>query len=174
MAEYFVLRLGHRPERDKRITTHVCLTARAFGCQKVFLSKPDSRVSNTVNEVVEKVGGEFAIENVTSLESFVKKWPGAVVHLTMFGLPIDNFTEEIRVLDSDILFVVGAEKVPPWIFEEADYNICVGNQPHSEVAALAIALNKVRGDTYSKDYDGALRVIPSATHRQMIDNRDFD
>ena len=24
-----VLRLGHRPARDKRITTHVCLTARA-------------------------------------------------------------------------------------------------------------------------------------------------
>ncbi len=26
-----VLRLGHRPERDKRITTHVALTSRAFG-----------------------------------------------------------------------------------------------------------------------------------------------
>ncbi|TLZ95287.1 MAG: tRNA (cytidine(56)-2'-O)-methyltransferase, partial [Methanobacteriota archaeon] len=26
-----VLRLGHRPARDKRVTTHVALTARAFG-----------------------------------------------------------------------------------------------------------------------------------------------
>ena len=98
MANFFVLRLGHRPERDKRITTHVCLTARAFGCQKVFLSKPDSRVSKTVGEVVEKFGGEFSIENVTSLESFVKKWPGIVVHLTMFGLPIDDFVGELRKL----------------------------------------------------------------------------
>ena len=76
MAESFVLRLGHRPERDKRISTHVCLTARAFGCQKVFLSKPDSRVSKTVNEVVEKFGGNFSVENVTSLEPFVRKWAG--------------------------------------------------------------------------------------------------
>ena len=72
MGASFVLRLGHRPERDKRITTHVCLTARAFGCQKVFLSKPDSRVSKTVSEVVEKFGGDFSVENVTSLETFVK------------------------------------------------------------------------------------------------------
>ena len=174
MVESFVLRLGHRPKRDKRITTHVCLTARAFGCQKVFLSKPDSRVSKTVNEVVEKFGGEFSIENITSIESFVRKWPGIVVHLTMFGLPIDDFVEELKTVDSDILFVVGAEKVPPWVFEKADYNISIGNQPHSEVAALAVALNKVCGDTYSKDYDGALKVIPSGTHRQMIDNREFD
>ena len=174
MADFFVLRLGHRPERDKRITTHVCLTARAFGCQKVFLSKPDSRVSKTVGEVVEKFGGEFSIENVTSLESFVKKWTGIVVHLTMFGLPIDDFVGELKKVDSDILFVVGAEKVPSWIFEEADYNISIGNQPHSEVAALAISLNKVCGDTYSKDYDGALKVIPSGTHRKMVDNREFN
>ncbi|MCG7848715.1 MAG: tRNA (cytidine(56)-2'-O)-methyltransferase, partial [ANME-2 cluster archaeon] len=26
-----VLRLGHRPERDQRVTTHVGLTARALG-----------------------------------------------------------------------------------------------------------------------------------------------
>ncbi|TFG70124.1 MAG: tRNA (cytidine(56)-2'-O)-methyltransferase, partial [Methanomassiliicoccus sp.] len=26
-----VLRLGHRPERDQRVTTHVALTARALG-----------------------------------------------------------------------------------------------------------------------------------------------
>ena len=174
MSASFVLRLGHRPERDKRITTHVCLTARAFGCQKVFLSKADSRVSKTVSAVVEKFGGDFSVENVTSLETFVKKWAGVVVHLTMFGLPIDDFVEEFKIVDSDILFVVGAEKVPPWIFERADYNVSIGNQPHSEVAALAIALNKVYGDTYSKDYDGALKVIPSGTHRQMVDNREFD
>ena len=33
-----VLRLDHRLGRDTRITTHVCLTARAFGADKVILS----------------------------------------------------------------------------------------------------------------------------------------
>ncbi|MGC9107424.1 MAG: tRNA (cytidine(56)-2'-O)-methyltransferase, partial [Infirmifilum sp.] len=29
--EVVVLRLYHRPDRDKRVTTHVALVARAFG-----------------------------------------------------------------------------------------------------------------------------------------------
>ena len=33
-----VLRLDHRLKRDTRITTHVCLTARAFGASKIFLA----------------------------------------------------------------------------------------------------------------------------------------
>ena len=34
-----VLRLDHRLKRDTRITTHVCLTARAFGASKIYLAK---------------------------------------------------------------------------------------------------------------------------------------
>ncbi len=33
-----VLRLDHRQKRDARITTHVCLTARAFGADGVILN----------------------------------------------------------------------------------------------------------------------------------------
>ena len=33
-----VLRLDHRLKRDTRITTHVCLTARAFGASKIYLA----------------------------------------------------------------------------------------------------------------------------------------
>ena len=35
------MRIGHRPERDKRITTHVALTSRAFGASRIYVSKPD-------------------------------------------------------------------------------------------------------------------------------------
>ena len=41
MQEIYILRLGHRPERDKRITTHVALTARAFGAKGIFVSTKD-------------------------------------------------------------------------------------------------------------------------------------
>ena len=78
--------------------------------------------------------------------------------------------EIIKNLDEDILFIVGAEKVPPWVFELADYNIAVGNQPHSEIAALAIAMNNFHPISYNLDFSGRLSVIPSATHRNMRDS----
>ena len=33
-----VMRLGHRVDRDKRMTSHLGLTARAFGADEVILS----------------------------------------------------------------------------------------------------------------------------------------
>ena len=162
-----VLRLGHRPERDKRITTHVALTARAFGASKVYISNPDSRVIKSVEEVVTKFGGDFTISPTNTPKQIITDSKSLIVHLTMFGLPIDENVEEIKKENKDILFIVGAEKVPPWVFELADYNISVGNQPHSEVAALAIAMNNLHPQGYNTAFEGKLSVIPSATHREM-------
>ena len=78
--------------------------------------------------------------------------------------------EDIITEGRDILFIVGAEKVPAWVFELSDYNIAIGNQPHSEVAALAIAMNKLCPNSYNTEFDGKLSVIPSATHREMKDS----
>ncbi|MGZ7135889.1 MAG: tRNA (cytidine(56)-2'-O)-methyltransferase, partial [Methanobacterium sp.] len=38
-----VLRLDHRHNRDTRITTHVCLTARAFGASRVIISGDEDK-----------------------------------------------------------------------------------------------------------------------------------
>ena len=99
----------------------------------MYLSKPDSRVVTTIDEVVAKFGGDFEIEPLTNPRKFTKNWKGQIVHLTMFGLPLEDFEDKLRAEESPILFIVGAEKVPPWTFEYADYNISIGNQPHSEV-----------------------------------------
>ena len=165
-----VLRIGHRPERDKRITTHVALTARAFGASKVYISNPDSRVTRSVEEVVTKFGGNFRIIPTTNPKKIVKDSNLLIVHLTMFGLSIDESIKKIKKEKKGILFVVGAEKVPPWVFELADYNISIGNQPHSEVAALAIAMNSLHFESYNKEFKGKLSVIPSATHREMTES----
>ncbi len=164
-----VLRIGHRPERDKRITTHVALTARAFGASKVYISNPDSRVIKSVEEVVDKFGGNFKIIPTSNPKKIVKDSDLLIVHLTMFGLSIDENVKKIREKKKGILFIVGAEKVPPWVFELADYNISIGNQPHSEVAALAIAMNNLHFESYNKEFKGKLSVIPSATHREMTE-----
>ena len=58
-----VLRLDHRIGRDTRITTHVCLTARAFGASKVWLAgEEDQKIINNVRDTVKRWGGNFEIE----------------------------------------------------------------------------------------------------------------
>ena len=168
-----VLRIGHRPERDKRITTHVALTARAFGVSRISFHRPDSRILETVSDVCKKFGGDFRIETISNPKKFLKEWNGKIIHLTMFGISIDEKVAEIKEFTEPLLFVVGAEKVPPWVFEFSDYNIAIGNQPHSEVAALSVALSKVYGKTYNQIFEGGeVKVIPSSERRNMVDNSD--
>ena len=135
----------------------------------MYLSKPDSRVVTTIDEVVAKFGGDFEIEPLSNPRKFAKNWEGRIVHLTMFGLPLEDFEDKLRKEQSPILFIVGAEKVPPWTFEYADYNISIGNQPHSEVSALAISLSRLNENYVDQKFEGPLQVIPSDDHRKMID-----
>ena len=168
-----VLRIGHRPERDKRITTHVALTARAFGASRISFHRPDSRIVDTVSDVGEKFGGDFEIRTLSNPKNFVRNLEGTIIHLTMFGISIDEEIDKIKKIVAPLLFIVGAEKVPPWVFDFSDFNIAVGNQPHSEVAALAIALSKVNNKPYNQNFGGGqLRVIPSSERRNMIEVKD--
>jgi tRNA (cytidine56-2'-O)-methyltransferase len=52
-----ILRIGHRIYRDKRITTHVGLTARAFGAEGMLLAGSDTSVVNNIQRHSEQVGG---------------------------------------------------------------------------------------------------------------------
>jgi tRNA (cytidine56-2'-O)-methyltransferase len=156
-----VLRLGHRPERDKRITTHVCLTARALGAERVIVSERDDRVVEGVRDVVKRFGGPFEIESGVPYRPLLKDASSTRVHLTMYGRP---FQEVVPLIDRSrpVTVVVGAEKVPRDVYELADFNVAVGNQPHSEVAALAIFLHALQGEeAFAKRFEGELEVEPS-------------
>ncbi len=159
-----VLRMGHRPQRDKRITTHVCLVARAFGADNIIVDRPDQRLKETVDHIVGQWGGDFSL-TFKPWRTVLKMWEGAIVHLTMYGLPLEEEILEIRKKDH-ILVVVGAEKVPREVLERADYNISVTNQPHSEVAALALFLDRYfQGSQFQKDFDGSLKIVPSKRNK---------
>jgi len=146
--DVYVLRLGHRPERDRRVTTHVALVARAFGAKGMYLAGVvDSRVKQSVDKVVQRWGGshffiEMGVDPIELVRRFKEKG-GCVVHLTMYGLPVDEKIGDIRERCGSILVIVGAEKVERIYYEIADYNIAIGNQPHSEVSALAIFLDRL-------------------------------
>ena len=162
-----VLRIGHRINRDKRITTHVALVARAFGADKIFIDNKDKMIENTINSVCKRFGGSFEIQTGVNLKQILKHWNGTIVHLTMYG---DEMLRSLKKIDkkNDLLIIVGAEKVPPYIYHQADYNIAVGNQPHSEVAALAIFLDKfTEGIWQKKRFKGKVEIIPSVNGKHV-------
>ncbi|MDD3564451.1 MAG: tRNA (cytidine(56)-2'-O)-methyltransferase, partial [Methanothrix sp.] len=59
-----VLRLGHRPERDKRITTHVGLVARAFGAEEMILAGRYEKLVSGLEDVAHRWGGDFRVRSV--------------------------------------------------------------------------------------------------------------
>lgn len=173
-----VLRLGHRPERDKRVTTHVCLTARALGAAAVHIAEEDVGVVKSVAAVAQRFGGQFQVASGTGWKAPIKAWKaagGQVVHLTMYGLPLSESVAAILKDGRDALVVVGAEKVPGDLYGMADHNVAVGNQPHSEVAALALLLDRLREGRWELDPfpGGTLRVVPTA-HGKRIEGDDSE
>jgi len=161
-----VLRIGHRLERDKRVTTHVALTARAFGASGLTLHRPDSRVVATVEDVVQRFGSDFSISTTTHPRVVARDWCGKVVHLTMFGTPLAEVAPLLRN-ERELLVIVGAERVPRWVFDVADFNVAVGSQPHSEVAALAILLAELNPRWAQPPLDGDLQIIPNVERRRL-------
>ncbi len=161
--EITVLRLGHRPGRDERITTHVGLTARALGADRVIFAGDAASRADTVQDITDRFGGPFDVETTESPLGVVRNWDGKIAHLTMYGLPIQEAETEIRAaLDTEtpLLVVVGAEKVPFAVYERADWNVAVTNQPHSEIASLAVFLDRLfEGTELTKEFENAERIV---------------
>jgi tRNA (cytidine56-2'-O)-methyltransferase len=156
-----ILRHGHRPGRDKRITTHVALVARAFGADNILVTTKDDHLAQTITSVVQRFGGTFTIETGVDLRSILRHWQGTIVHLTMYGEMLETGLAKIDP-SKDLLLLVGAEKVPRSFYEVADVNISVGNQPHSEVAAVALFLDRfTKGGWQTKDFNGRLSIQPN-------------
>jgi tRNA (cytidine56-2'-O)-methyltransferase len=160
-----VLRLGHRRGRDDRISTHVGLTARQWGAEKIIYSgESDSNMVESVEDIVDRWGGEFEAEFNENYRQIIKDFEGLKVHLTMYGEKINQKIVEMEneFRDQDLLVIVGAEKVPREVYEMSDYNISVGTQPHSEIAALAVFLDRIQDGEIREDFEDAeIRVEPS-------------
>lgn len=94
------------------------------------------------------------------------------MHLTMYGERVQDKTKEIAKLNVPLLVIVGGEKVPYEIYQMADYNISVTSQPHSEVAALAVFLDRVfEGKELEKKFGNAkIRVTPSARGKIILED----
>ena len=176
-----VLRIGHRPERDKRITTHTALVARAFGAKHYYLASVcDWSVMRTIINVEKNWGRGFetvscGLKPMDYIETWRKTVGGLVAHLTMYGTPINIETiKNMKRKKNAILIIIGAEKTPKEVYLTSDYNIAIGNQPHSEVAALAVFLDRLyNGAWINRVYRNPLiKVKPSEKGKQIEFLRD--
>ena len=169
--ELAVLRIGHRLVRDDRVTTHAALVSRAFGAEKIYMTGIDQSVKETVDAVGKRWGGKFEVEIIDEWKGIARAWKkdgGKVAHLTMYGVNVNDVVSKIRK-EKKLLVIIGAEKVPRDAYDLADYNIAVGSQPHSEIAALAVFLDRLAGGRQlEKEFEGGrLRVVPSEKGKRV-------
>ena len=60
----------------------------------------------------------------------------------MYGRPFNDVAETIRK-KKKVLVIIGSQKVEIGVYQESDLNVSIGKQPHSEIGALAVYLDRL-------------------------------
>ena len=154
------------------MSMHVFLTARALYASGVIYSgEKDGDLEKGIRAVVSKWGGPFEVKYEENWKKAIENWKkkGVVCHLTMYGIGVNNCLDKIPK-NKDVLVVVGSQKVTRDVFQSADFNVAIGHQPHSEVAALAIFLDRLfEGKGLKGEYKGAkIKVVPQKRGKKVI------
>jgi len=134
----------------------------------IIITTKDEKIKKNIQAVCKRFGGDFQIETGVDHKKIIKSWRGTIIHLTMYG---EDLEKGICSIDrkKDLLIIVGAEKVPPYFYEISDINISVGNQPHSEVAALAMFLDHyTNGLWQKKEFNGNIQIIPCVKGKKVL------
>ena len=172
-----VLRIGQRPVRDDRVTTHVALVSRALGASRIFMTEANPEIRGTVQRINEMWGGRFEVTYVDSWRPVLLEKKGGgfiIVHLTMYGESINSVQAGLRRHlrnGRGILVVVGAKKVPRDVYEMADYNVSVGSQPHSEIGSLAVLLDRMYdGRQFEAEFpDARLQIVATGRGKKVVE-----
>lgn len=133
----------------------------------------DDSILNTVSDVTNRWGGkdQFEIQYIEDWRGLITSWKktgGIIVHLTMYGLEVDKIINHLNI-EKRVLVVVGASKVPRGVYSMADYNLAIGHQPHSEISALAIFLDRLfKGDELKKYFKDAKIVITPSKEGKRV------
>ena len=169
--EIEVLRIGQRVVRDDRVTTHVALVARALGAARIYMDEINPEIKDTIGEINATWGGDFEIVMIDGWRSTLKERIGkgfAAVHLTMYGEPVYSACTKIAD-EQKVIIIVGAQKVPRDVYEISRYNVSVSSQPHSEIGALAVLLDRIQGGRqFEKRFKNAKRAIVPAVQGKDV------
>ena len=88
------------------------------------------------------------------------------MHLTAYGenIQTSDVVGRIKAAGKPVMLLVGSQKVPGEFYSEevSDFNVAVGNQPHSECSALAIFLDLYfEGEELGRPFEKAkITIIP--------------
>ncbi len=133
----------------------------------MFLHPPDPGLAERLRSAVRRWGGDFEVVPTDDWRSVVRAFDGPVVHLTMYGLPLARVEPRFAGAER-LLLVVGGAKVPGELYREATYNVAVGHQPHSEVAAVAVVLEHLFGLPGPRAWRGARQAVaPRARGKRL-------
>lgn len=163
--------------RDQRVSTHLALAARALGASRMFYTgMKDPELEGSVEKVRRNWGGTFKLEYIEDPVDLIVKARSkgyVIVHLTMYGIPLNHMLDEL-LKHEKFLVIVGGEKVPKEYFYISDYNVAIGCQPHSEISALAIFLDRIlQGSELDLQFSGGVyRVVSAKRGKCIIDIRD--
>jgi tRNA (cytidine56-2'-O)-methyltransferase len=140
----------------------------------IYSGDEDPRLEEGIRDTVRRWGGEFSIEYEANWRRVVKQWEGKIVHLTMYGVPVEDATPIIRECDEPLLVVVGGPKVPRDMYENATWNVSVTTQPHSEVSALALFMYLLEGEKALKHEfpGGSIMITPSERGKDVKVSKD--
>jgi tRNA (cytidine56-2'-O)-methyltransferase len=136
----------------------------------------DRKIKQTIEKITRNWGGTFFFQMGTPWKKTVEQWKatgGIVVHLTAYGENIQSsdVMNRIKTSAKDVMVIVGSQKVPKEFFTEniSDFNVAVGNQPHSECASLAVFLDRVfEGQELSKSFQKArLEIVPQKRGKRV-------
>lgn len=173
VKEIIVLRYGHREVRDYRVTSHCALVARAFGAKEIIVcGGKDISMKTSVDDITKRWGGPFTVK-------FIEEWKDAYkelkkrkfifVHLTMYGSVLTEKEKEIGKHDK-VCVIIGSQKVEREVYDKVNYNISVTSQPHSEIAALAVFLDRIQeGKELTKIFKkGKIQIAPQERGKKVI------
>jgi tRNA (cytidine56-2'-O)-methyltransferase len=171
--EIIVFRYGHRTIRDYRVTSHCSMVARAFGASKIIVcGEKDNSMKKSIDDITNNWGGNFKVFFIDDwkkeLIKIKKKF--ILIHLTMYGEQLNKKENEL-LKKNKICVIIGSQKVEKEVYMMADYNISITNQPHSEIAALAVTLDHLQqGKTFNKKFKNAKKeIIPLKKGKKVID-----
>jgi tRNA (cytidine56-2'-O)-methyltransferase len=139
----------------------------------------DKKVKETVEKIMERWGGNFNFGMGKAWKQTVKEWRaknGVTVHLTAYGenIQTSNVMKRIKATGKDVLVIVGSQKVPAGFFSESvsDFNVAVGNHPHSECSSLAVFLDRFfEGKELSEEFvHGAkMKIVPQIRGKKVVE-----
>jgi tRNA (cytidine56-2'-O)-methyltransferase len=139
----------------------------------IYTGEEDPRLEKSIRKVTEAWGGCFNLRYEEDWKRIINEWKkdgGETIHLTMYGLPVENTIGHIRRSQCKKLIAVGGSKIPAAIYEMVNWNISVTSQPHSEISALSIFLHELlQGKELQMHFKSAkARVIPQAKGKKVV------